>query len=125
MRLIDADKLENILSGLEEEYKAEISQDGRTEDPFSDGILSAMFTVFGEIKKAPAVDAVPVVHAHWDCIENVISYEGTFDAYECSHCHKMFLDDMCQNNGSDYVDAKKDFKYCPFCGARMDEEEER
>ena len=29
MRLIDADKLKNILSGLEEEYKAEISQDGR------------------------------------------------------------------------------------------------
>ena len=77
-----------------------------------------------EIEDAPTVDAVPVVHAHWDCIEDVISYEGTFDGYECSHCHKMFLDDMCQNNGSDYVDAKKDFKYCPFCGARMDEKTE-
>ena len=77
-----------------------------------------------ELNKAPAVDAVPVVHAHWDCIENVISYEGTFDAYECSHCHKSLLDDLCQNNGSDYVNAKNDFKYCPFCGAKMDEKTE-
>ena len=69
----------------------------------------------------PSADVQLVVHAHWDCIENVHSYEGTFDGYECSHCHKMFLDDMCENNGSDYVDAKKDFKYCPFCGAKMDE----
>ena len=72
------------------------------------------------IDEQPTVDAVPVVHAHWNCIENVVSYEGTFDAYECSHCHKCFLDDLCENNGSDYVDAKKDFKYCPFCGAKMD-----
>ena len=79
---------------------------------------------FMTIIEAKTIDAVPVIHAHWDCIENVFSYEGTFDGYECSHCHKMFLDDMCQNNGSDYVDAKKDFKYCPFCGAKMDEKTE-
>ena len=73
------------------------------------------------IDRQPSADVQPVVHAHWDCIENVHSYEGTFDGYECSHCHKMFLDDMCENNGSDYVDAKNDFEYCPFCGAKMDE----
>ena len=72
--------------------------------------------------ETPTVDTVPVVHAHWNCIENVVSYEGTFDAYECSHCHKSFLDDLCENNGSDYVNAKNDFKYCPFCGAKMDGE---
>ena len=76
------------------------------------------------IENEPIVDAVPVVHAHWNCIENVVSYEGTFDAYECSHCHKSFLDDLCENNGSDYVNAKKEFKYCPFCGAKMDEVED-
>jgi NAD-dependent SIR2 family protein deacetylase len=72
----------------------------------------------------PTVDAVPVVHAHWNCIENVFSYEGTFGGYECSHCHKMFLDDMCENNGSEMVDAREDFKFCPFCGAKMDEKVE-
>ena len=72
----------------------------------------------------PTVDTVPVVHAHWNCIENVFSYEGTFGGYECSHCHKMFLDDMCENNGSEMVDAREDFKFCPFCGAKMDEKVE-
>ena len=74
--------------------------------------------------EVPTVDTVPVVHAHWDCIENVFSYEGTFDAYECSHCHKSFLDDLCENNGSEMVDAREDFKFCPFCGAKMDEAEQ-
>lgn len=69
-------------------------------------------------------DVQPVVHAHWEYIDNVISYEGEFSAYECSHCHKTFLDDLCENNGSEMVDARKDFKYCPFCGARMDEKVE-
>ena len=78
----------------------------------------------GRVVTAPTVEAVPVVHAHWNCIENVVSYEGTFDAYECSHCHKSLLDDLCENNGSDYVNAKNDFKYCPFCGAKMDEKVE-
>ena len=75
------------------------------------------------IDDEPSADVAPVIHAHWNCIENVHSYEGTFDAYECSHCHKSFLDDLCENNGSDYVDAKKDFKYCPFCGAKIDGDE--
>lgn len=105
-KLIDSDTTKKALKecGLwNADYEAEISCD--------------------IIDDQPAVDAVPIVHAHWDCIENVFSYEGVFDAYECSHCHKIFLDDMCQNNGSDYVDAKKDFEYCPFCGAKMDEVE--
>ena len=103
-KLIDSDTTKKALKecGLwNADYEAEISCD--------------------IIDDQPAVDAVPIVHAHWNCIENVHSYEGTFDAYECSHCHKSFLDDLCENNGSDYVDAKKDFKYCPFCGAKMDE----
>ena len=104
MRLIDADKLENTLSGLEEEYKAEISQDGRTEDPFSDGILSAMFTVFGEIKKAPAVDAVPVIHAHW------IKQNGFDNLFACSNCEE-------------FTECGED-NYCRHCGAKMDEKTE-
>lgn len=110
MRLIDAD---HVLT-LEEMQKM-----------FTGETCCMKSSIQRVLSLFPTVDAVPAVHAHWDYIENVVSYEGTFDGYECSHCHEMFLDDMCQNNGSDYVDAKKDFKYCPFCGARMDEEEER
>ena len=107
MRLIDADKLENILSGWEEEYKAGISQDGRTKDLFSDGILSAMFTVFWEIKKAPAVDAVPVMHAHY--------IQKNFYDYECSNCHvHCHVESVCTIYDN----------YCPNCGAKTDEEVE-
>jgi NAD-dependent SIR2 family protein deacetylase len=105
-RYIDADKLH---------YKKIYASAGYEEKP--------VVVVFAkEIDKQNHLELAPIIHAHWDCIENVISYEGTFDAYECSHCHKSFLDDLCENNGSDYVDAKKDFEYCPFCGAKMDEE---
>lgn len=125
MRLIDADHLRETLLAEEDEFRASHSENGIIEDEFSDGVLSTMVSIYRFMIKEKTVDAVPAVHAHWNCIENVFSYEGTFDGYECSHCHKMFLDDMCQNSGSDYVDAKKDFKYCPFCGAKMDVKENK
>ena len=107
MRLIDADKLENILSGWEEEYKAGIIQDGRTKDLFSDGILSAMFTVFRQIKKAQTVDAVPVAHAYWKNIGG--------GHCECSNCGMIA--------GADYP-ASPSVHYCAKCGAKMDEKTE-
>ena len=69
------------------------------------------------------IDAEPVVHAHWEYRDIVFSYEGEFGAYVCSNCNKAFLDDLCQDNGAEMVDVGKEFKYCPYCGARMDEEE--
>ena len=105
MRLIDADKLSNILSGMEEEYKAEINQDGPCDDPFSDGILSAMVTVHWQISHAPTIDAVPVIHAHW------IKQNGFDNLFACSNCEE-------------FAECGED-KYCRHCGARMDEEEER
>ena len=110
MRLIDADKLENTLSGWEEEYKAGIIQDGRTKDLFSDGILSAMFTVFGEIKKAPTVDAVPVVHASWG---NWKSESGKVAGYVCNNCGFVMLD-----RPNDYLQLSA-LRYCPNCGCKM------
>ena len=62
-------------------------------------------------------------HGHWIEKENVISWEGHFSMYVCSACNKGFLDDLCENNGTEIVDAYKDFKYCPFCGTRMDGED--
>ena len=61
------------------------------------------------------------VHAHWEYRDIEFAYEGKFGAYVCSNCNKVFLDDLCQDNGAEMVNVGKEFKYCPFCGARMDE----
>ena len=119
MRLIDADR---FLIDENEVYNNTLKKTEGTENALIN--LAVHTKIDCLIRDTPTVDVVPVVHAHWNCIEIVVSYEGTFDAYECSHCHKSLLDDLCENNGSDYVNAKNDFKYCPFCGAKMDEKVE-
>ena len=52
------------------------------------------------LKSLPGFDAEPLIHAHW------IDY--TF-AWKCSNCHEK-----------NYNRPK--FKYCPYCGAKMDEQ---
>lgn len=63
--------------------------------------------------KIPAVDAVPVVHASW--VSEVVTkkdWKGRTNHYyqpcSCSACHEP---------------AFREYKYCPYCGARMDGEE--
>jgi transcription initiation factor IIE alpha subunit len=60
-----------------------------------------------EINNAPTVDAVPVKHGKW------LPENRTMDAYwVCSCC----------GFPSEAHGAFKIYKYCPNCGARMDEE---
>lgn len=56
-----------------------------------------------EIESIPAVDAVPVVHGRW------INQDSTYTKYQCSACKERNFDGV--------------GRYCPNCGARMDEEE--
>lgn len=49
-----------------------------------------------------SADVVPVVHAHW--IPHYDDFDGLVN--ECSHCH---------------AEGMIDGKYCPNCGAKMDE----
>lgn len=55
----------------------------------------------GDIKDAPTVDAVEVVHARW---ENVQNGKGC-----CSNCHRL---DSIDNLAT----------HCRYCGAKMDGE---
>ena len=88
MRLIDADKL------LEEiEY-----------------ITFDNFQVYDDVKnaieRAPELDYVPVIHAHWIlCVYG----DGCVHATLCGHCGML---------------GKEGNKYCPTCGAVMDLPEE-
>lgn len=61
------------------------------------------------IAEAPTIEAKPVVHAHWEkptCING-----RAFSIYHCSAC------------GEVPCGIDNNTKYCPNCGAQMDEKE--
>lgn len=59
------------------------------------------------LNDAPTVEAEPIRHGHWDC-------KG-FEPVRCSVCG-ITVDAI---NGIPW--AIKGFKFCPHCGAKMDE----
>lgn len=65
------------------------------------------------VLNAPTVYAMPVIHAHWISCENETG-EGS-NTYKCSTCGEiqMIISGTPKDNG---------WKYCPHCGAKMDEE---
>lgn len=56
------------------------------------------------IKRIPAADVAPVVHAYW-----LLRHVGYGHYWECSNCH---------TNPCIYV--TENTKYCLHCGAKMD-----
>lgn len=62
------------------------------------------------IISAPTLDYEPVVHAHWDFDDSFKSANKRADI--CSNCKWAVMDDI----DSDL------YEYCPYCGAKMDEE---
>lgn len=58
------------------------------------------------LEEIPTIEAKPVVHAHWKC-------DSAIDPYCCSNCGKKAL--------QDYFEEDVLSKYCPYCGAQMDE----
>lgn len=64
------------------------------------------------IKNAPTIDAEPVVHAHWidKCVRDwhCSNYDGTIQKVR-------IVDGYCNEDLP---------KFCPDCGAKMDEEQE-
>ena len=56
------------------------------------------------IRNIPSIDAVPVVHGKWELLKCWTGFETLY----CSECN--YETNMASN-------------YCPFCGARMDDNE--
>ena len=65
-------------------------------------------TALCELRKLPAADVEPVVHAHWICIGDIDE-----NIYECSRCHEIW----CLNDGTP---KENNMNYCLNCGAKMD-----
>ena len=66
------------------------------------------------LKKAPTIEARPVVHGHW-----IEQEDGNLDTYyTCSSCKEDF--DLIAGTPCENL-----YNYCPSCGAKMDEKEDR
>ena len=62
------------------------------------------------LKICDTIEAKPVVHAHWFLLDDCAN-EGVY----CSACTKKVYK-------TNYANQKLKSKYCPNCGAQMDEE---
>ncbi|MBO7253015.1 MAG: hypothetical protein J6V25_10380 [Oscillospiraceae bacterium] len=102
-RLIDANDIPEL---LEKEFarKWRLILDGETHlDNLAEGFFSAKNVIWA----MPTVDAVEVVHGHWD--------EDHWE-YVCSCCKKHFTDELPWISHPEYGMPN----YCPNCGAKMD-----
>ena len=69
--------------------------------------------VRGILQKYPAADVVPVVHGHWNIIQDTLAVDGAgkpLKHIECSQCKQYWSDPR----------QAKYFKHCFNCGALMD-----
>lgn len=66
---------------------------------FTDGV-----TLQSLIHLMPAVDAVPVIHGHWDIDKSFMPFIST-----CSECGAVYD-----------IDGAFEWNFCPNCGAKMD-----
>ena len=82
-------------------------------EEYKEGFLDGAMCVLDAIDEMPTIEAKPVVHAHW---------EKEFFTNErqrvCSACFATVRQTL-------YDDGEpRLFKYCPWCGAQMDEKGE-
>ena len=102
MRLIDAEAF----------LKTEIDRCGSA--PLVGTCTSDNEYLSDRLKKAPTIEAKPVVHGHWE-----LEYE-TCGKMRCSVCKKeAFIEKVIGDVSVIIIYADSD--YCPHCGAKMDE----
>ena len=92
MRLIDADALKEYFKTIRKYHVGKYSE----------------WYLADVLEQQPTVDAVPVRHGKWTrhTLGSTGGY-GTTVMHQCSECESMTI---------------SRFRYCPTCGARMDEE---
>lgn len=98
MRLIDAEELMRDIDEIYDTDKHKWSEDA--ED------------ILKEISEARTVDVEPIRHGHWIKVETPHTSPYELNIYKCSECDAHLFA---------VVDG---YRYCPNCGALMDEVEE-
>ncbi len=67
------------------------------------------------VERAETEDVVPVLHGEW------LNFYGNFETAECSLCGEQFeVNFDGEANGELFAGFKKEYSYCPHCGAKMD-----
>ena len=104
-QLLDGDAL--IEKFNEKADMAECLVDARTAERF------ATFCALADaVEEMQIVDAVPVVHGRW------IEYPRAH-YFKCSNCKYTV-----PHRKANLVNGKREYNYCPHCGAKMDWEEQ-
>jgi hypothetical protein len=88
---------------------------------YPDGTASNGYHAFVtsvEVKDAPTVEAVEVVHGRWLKTKESLGWSEV-DCVECSICHESWLSD--EDDSFDYLEH---WHYCPNCGADMRDKNE-
>ena len=82
----------------------------------SDEFAAGAMFILEMIDAAPAVEAEPVVHAHWEVVHGVLTPGGD-PLLRCPRC---------KSRESEHLGGiecnRTHWNYCPHCGAHMDEE---
>ncbi len=73
-----------------------------------------------DINDVPTADAVEVVHAEWQDGYGGWENKKSYISIDCSNCEEYF---KIPGGEEDAEEWKKRFVYCPFCGAKMDGDE--
>ena len=99
MRLIDAEALK---------HKRVIAIYGNLEQ----GLEEREVVYVEDIDNAPTIEAKPIVHAHWEewYPPKEFILTGEEKLFVCSNCTAKF-------------ETVENSKFCPWCGAQMDEKE--
>lgn len=111
MRLIDAEKLKNVIEGTDWHH---ISLQGNLACGARSDTHTPLYKaddIYKALEEAPTVDAAPVVHGRW-----IQTDKADIVWRECSACGERRLSTW-------FGKTVKSFNYCPKCGAKMDAED--
>lgn len=100
MRLIDADALETMLGDWIRNHWT---------DAFTGDDAGSEFADI--IDHAETIEQSPIVHAHWEAKYNPEELSGD-TLCKCSNCGE-----------EEPICFISDWNFCPYCGAKMDEDE--
>ena len=84
-----------------------------THSALSKAMRMAIDTCIELLDMQRPVNAVEVIHAHWEDGCAIHNGKEVYKSIDCSHCNEIFKTD-----DREYWKAR--FKVCPFCGAIMD-----
>ena len=67
-----------------------------------------------DLSQIPTIEAEPVRHGHWIPVKAMVGIDPVTMDFKIGDA------DRCSLCSTDFVSVQTKYKYCPFCGAKMD-----